>query len=269
MTVTVEIVAPTGQTLTLDVYPIGSDTATLSGQSLTERTNSKGVYRSGALTLAAADYRVVAKSGTTPLIVSFVRILGTTDEVAYATDVLTESEIATAVWGATTRTLTESAGGGATAQEVWEYATRELTGAGLDAGEVAGAIRTELSPELAMIDTMNTRMEAQVPGNSPVVIVPAPEATQTAAYARCWNANGAPAEGVTVTIQLLKTESGSAGDAYSSTPATSLSDQDGLAVVLIPRDANLTFQARRGTTGKWIKFDGVDAETMELPDLLG
>jgi hypothetical protein len=40
------------------------------------------------------------------------------------------SDIATAVWGAATRTLT--AGGGISAEDVWTYATREITGGTVD-----------------------------------------------------------------------------------------------------------------------------------------
>ncbi len=43
-------------------------------------------------------------------------------------DIPSTSTIAAAVWSAETRTLTSAGAGGATAQEVWEYGTRTLSG---------------------------------------------------------------------------------------------------------------------------------------------
>lgn len=45
MAATLEVLAPTGQTLTVELYPQGSDTiANGAGDSLTEATNRKGLY---------------------------------------------------------------------------------------------------------------------------------------------------------------------------------------------------------------------------------
>jgi len=66
------------------------------------------------------------------------------------------------VWANTTRTLTSSGSGGATAQEVWEYATREITGGTVDSiPSVAADVQTGLtaqgytSTRAGYLDTLN------------------------------------------------------------------------------------------------------------------
>ena len=56
---------------------------------------------------------------------------------ATPSDVPSASDNASAVWGASTRTLTSGGSGGATAQEVWEYTTRTLTSGGGSGGATA------------------------------------------------------------------------------------------------------------------------------------
>jgi hypothetical protein len=68
----VEIVAPSGMTLTLSLFPIGSDTAGASGKTLTERTNCKGTYRATVTEVLVGLYRAVALSGTTAVAVGIV-----------------------------------------------------------------------------------------------------------------------------------------------------------------------------------------------------
>ncbi len=55
---------------------------------------------------------------------------------------------------------TSGGGGGASAADIWDYATRTLTsGSAPSAGTVADAVRTELAPELALIDVaVSTRL---------------------------------------------------------------------------------------------------------------
>jgi hypothetical protein len=75
------------------------------------------------------------------------------------TAVLDPAAVASAVWGAATRTLT--AGGGISASDVWDYATRTLT---TSSGPTAVEIRQELdsnSTKLANLDaTVSSRMAA-------------------------------------------------------------------------------------------------------------
>lgn len=59
----VEIVAPSGMTLTLSLFPIGSDAAAASGKTLTERTNDKGTYRGTVTEGLTGLHRAVALSG--------------------------------------------------------------------------------------------------------------------------------------------------------------------------------------------------------------
>lgn len=214
--------------------------------------------------LAAADYGEVDLSSVLLAIgalhdfdpatdtVARVNLVDTTTTLTNAPDVPTEDEIAAAVWSYVTRTITS---GGITAQQVWEY--------------VSSTLPSGAEAMLALVSAIKSRIEEQV-STGPIIIMPAPPTdTQTAVYARCWNPDGSAAEGATIYVRMLKTESGSDGDAYSSEPVIAISGSDGLATFNIPRGAGLTFQVRRGKTGKWVSFSGVDAEQMELPDVLG
>lgn len=81
-----EIIAPTGQTLTATIYPIGSDTAAISDVILTERTNSKGIYRGTFENGPSGDHRVIVFDGSTPIVVTGVLLTGIDGQVAYASD---------------------------------------------------------------------------------------------------------------------------------------------------------------------------------------
>lgn len=171
---TLEVIAPTGQTLTAALYPLGSDTAAVSGITLTERTNAKGVYRGTFTNGPSGEHRVVVLDGVIPIVVTGVALTGVDGQVAYATDAVpadkTGYSLTTAydaaktaaqasdipagltaadVWGYVTRTLT--ANPGVTAQDVWEYATRALTDK-TGFAPSTGDIRTELATELAALD---------------------------------------------------------------------------------------------------------------------
>ena len=75
------------------------------------------------------------------------------------TAVVSVSDVATAVWTAASRTITE---GGITAADVWSHATRTITGGTVDtltnaptvpsASAIAGQVRSELATELANLD---------------------------------------------------------------------------------------------------------------------
>ena len=55
---------PTGLTITADLYPRGNDTASFSAVALTERTNSKGVYRGTCSAPTEGYYLIIVKLGT-------------------------------------------------------------------------------------------------------------------------------------------------------------------------------------------------------------
>lgn len=133
--------------------------------------------------------------------------------------------------------------------------------------EIADAVRVELAPELASITAMEERMEEQVPSGPVVVVEAPPEETQTTAWTICYGPDGAPEQGVVITITAIKAAAGDG--AFDSTPVTITSDATGLAQGQIPRGAGLGFTAKRGTTGTPVRFSGVDAETLELPTMLG
>jgi len=131
--------------------------------------------------------------------------------------------------------------------------------------EIADQVRVELAAELASITAMEARLEEQVP-SGPVVVIDAPEETQTIAWTMCYAPNGVPEKDVVITITAIKSVSGGAFDA---TPVTITSDINGLAQGAIQRGAGLRFTAKRGTTGALVRFSGVDADSLQLPSLVG
>ena len=70
----VEIVASPGQTLTLSLFPLGSDTAAASGKALAERTNDKGTYRATVTEGLTGWYRAKAFSGATAVAGGYVKM---------------------------------------------------------------------------------------------------------------------------------------------------------------------------------------------------
>lgn len=140
------------------------------------------------------------------------------------------------------------------------------SGGGGDPVEIAGAVRVELAPELASVAAIEDRLAEQV-ADGPVLVIAAPAAGQTTAWVTCHNEHGAVESGVTITIKVIGASG--AGGAYDAAPAEGVSDEDGLAQIAIPRGTGLRFAARRGASGQWVKFDGVDAETLALPRLIG
>lgn len=68
----------TGQTLTLSLFPHGSDTAAVSGLTLTEATNRKGVYTTTTTAALTGLHMAVAFSGSTPLGQGYVLMDDTT-----------------------------------------------------------------------------------------------------------------------------------------------------------------------------------------------
>jgi hypothetical protein len=87
------------------------------------------------------------------------------------------------------------------------------------------------------------------------------------AWTLCVDANGAVLEGVEIHIRAAR--GGRAGRAYTQVAATAVSGADGLAMVEIPRDPTLSFVAKRGRGEAAAAFVGVDADTLELPSVLG
>ena len=63
---TIEVYAPTGLTLTVNLFPYGSDTAAQSGLALTERATAKGVYTATTSALTGW-HNVVILSGGSPI----------------------------------------------------------------------------------------------------------------------------------------------------------------------------------------------------------
>lgn len=102
----------------------------------------------------------------------------------------------------------------------------------------------------------------------PAAVIPAPpSATQTTAFAYCFDEHGALASGVLVEV-AMRTAGGT--DLYSSVFATATSDSNGLATLTIPRGSQLDFAVRRGgAPNRWMTFRGVNAATLRLPGTIG
>lgn len=66
-TQTVEFVAPTGLTLTTELFSAGSDTLVQAASATTEQTNRKGLYRATFTDAAAGLYKLIARVGSTPV----------------------------------------------------------------------------------------------------------------------------------------------------------------------------------------------------------
>jgi hypothetical protein len=101
----------------------------------------------------------------------------------------------------------------------------------------------------------------------PSVVIPAPiSPASTVAWCYCVDAHGAPDPGVEITIYAIS--AGADGTAFTPAPMVAIADAQGLATVEIPRQAGMTFSARRGQ-GRSATFVGVDADSLELPAILG
>ena len=106
-----------------------------------------------------------------------------------AADAPTASENATAVWSAETRELTSAGAGGATAQEVWEYTTRELTDkAGFSLAVAYDAAKTAASQTSVNDIPTNSELATALAGADDAVLaaignLPTDADVQTAAAA--------------------------------------------------------------------------------------
>lgn len=92
-TATIQIDLPglTGFTLTLDLYPRGSDTAAVSGLSLTEATNRKGTYTTTTTAGLSGVYYAIAKEGSTVRGAGYVTMSDTTAIHIVDSDVTTNA----------------------------------------------------------------------------------------------------------------------------------------------------------------------------------
>jgi hypothetical protein len=117
-----------------------------------------------------------------------------------------------------------------------------------------------------LLSDLHERLEAQV-ADGPAVVVPAPAAGQTTAWAMCYDEDGLIEEGVQIYIQCVC----AAGNAsvYDGAEIILTSDAAGLAAGPIPRGPSLKFTARRGVGGRRVRFAGVDADSLALPGMVG
>ena len=139
-----------------------------------------------------------------------------------------------------------------------------LLGPTVVAAVADGFAASTISADVAAIEA---RMAAQVL-TGPVLVVPAPASSgETIAWCRCWDEHGDAEEGVLIEVQLVSVPKGT-GDAYDTAIASASSNADGLASVSIARGDGFKYLTRRNG-GQWKAFTGVDADSIELPDLMG
>jgi hypothetical protein len=117
-----------------------------------------------------------------------------------------------------------------------------------------------------LLGDLHERLEAQV-ADGPAVVVPAPAAGQTTAWAMCYDEDGLPEQDVEIFIQCVSATGTAA--VFDGATVTLKSDANGLAAGPIPRSASLKFTARRGDGGKRVRFTGADADSLALPALVG
>lgn len=106
-----------------------------------------------------------------------------------------------------------------------------------------------------------------VPVDSFLVVPPSHQSGQTTAWVYCVSKGGTPQSGIPITIRAVGVGS-AASVAIESGVVSAVSDAAGLATLLIPRVAGMRFAVRRGV-GEWIPFSGVDADTLQLPAMIG
>ena len=203
----------------------------------------------GTATLAAADIQA-AVSSQFAIIASAIGALHDFNPAA--------DPVAHVILADTVTTLTNAPdvpGEGEIAQAVWEYMSTLLP-------DGAEALLAEIAERAAAIAA---RLAEQVP-TGPVIVVPAPGAGQTTAWVMCADEAGAAMAGVEIYVQIAST---TAAGAYSMATQILLSDADGLAAGPIPRGTEHRFRVRRGTSGAWVPFAGVDATTLALPAIIG
>ena len=121
-------------------------------------------------------------------------------------------------------------------------------------------------PDATVLAGLAERMAEQV-SSGPVLVLSAPPSGKTTVYTYCYDADGDPVSGVKIYVKLLKTTQSGSG-AYTQTTLSSVSNGSGVASLLVPRGSHLRFQVKRAD-GPWVDFNGVDAETLQLPSFFG
>jgi hypothetical protein len=205
-----------------------------------------------ARTLPAADYFDPATDA-----VANVTLVATTTTLTNAPNVPSAGDIADAVWD----------------EAVGDHDQFGSTGLALAAAGAAGdpwiaPLPGDYAEGSAgyLLSDLHERLEAQV-ADGPAVVVPAPAAGQTTAWAMCYDEGGLIEEGVQIYIQCVC----AAGNAsvYDGAEIILTSDAAGLAAGPIPRGTSLKFTARRGEGGRRVRFAGVDADSLALPGMVG
>lgn len=100
-----------------------------------------------------------------------------------------------------------------------------------------------------------------------VAITPADDPARTTGFITCYDATGAVASGIVITIKLLGDPFGDAGASFSQAERDFTSAADGL-IEMADLLRSRWYEARRGTGG-WVRFQTADAPTTALPEILG
>jgi len=128
------------------------------------------------------------------------------------------------VWEYVTRELTSAGAGGATAQEVWEYATRELTSA-------AGITETQFH------DYLQSYPDSLDPADTPAIPLPPENTAVVLIYKYCRNKDDSILASATPSCQLLEYTTADGKAYYVNKEAMSFNPETGLASILVPPNA--------------------------------
>ncbi len=282
-------VANADATPTIEFFPVGSDSPLVLSEGriyVNQHTNKTGHYWLSFMATendgfsAGYSYSVVVSYSIAS--VNFKRIIETVF-VSFSSGENVLDKLTTMIRGSggedpytfTSEALFYTPSSSVDPAAIWEYEERTLTSGGDDPWATGLHGQYQVGSAGHMIEQIDSRVDYlydrvyQVPGTGPVAVIPAPShETQTVAYAYCYDANGTALEGVIITIQVIATTTTGGGAAYSGITVTAVSNALGVASVEIPRGTHITFRAKRGN-GRWMQFTGVDADTVQIPYIVG
>lgn len=280
---TVAILAPTGLTLTLEVYPDGSDTiANTGGDALTEATNRKGLYTCTVTEALSGLHTAHIKQSGTVIGVGFVYLVDEVGTYWVRDYVLADNrdgeEIVTTSVGTGARSVTITVDDGSDELENARVRFTEgsntftaLTNSSgvatfaLDDATYTLAITKagySFTPTTQVVDGTETITKSM----SAIVITPGAGPDQTTGYLTTYDGQGESAEDVEITFRLVKPP-GNEGQAFDGDEFTGTSGEDGLLEVTLLREAK--YEAWRGTRGRRVTFKTDDESTYQLPEVLG
>lgn len=275
---TVQVIAPSGLSLTVELYALGSDVlANGSGDNLTEETNRKGLYAATVAEALSGIYSAHVKLGSAVIAVGWLELADDTGTYVVEDSLALLQLDMGAGTGARTITITVDDGTdpleGALIrmkQGAEDYVvTTDANGVAVVGRDDASWQVTITKPGYDFVPTtLVVSGDASVTYSmTPRTITPSAEPGQTTGFARIYGKTGAVEKDVTVQVQLLSANPGTDGISYDAEVVSKISDVSG--------DVEFTglwrgglYRARR-SKGPWVEFTADDAATTPLPPTIG